>query len=108
MTDARDSAAGAPLSALSDEERTLIGRLPTQYRERVLAIIGRHEQEALRRIAEVEAREPCHFPPERHWKFGHVTHMRHLETIGDFNIEACVVCGSVRASPVVALAGGHT
>lgn len=60
------------------------------------------------RIMELETQRPpppepvrddkgCHFPPERHPIYDHVTHLHYLGDMEGYSLEVCVVCGSVRA-----------
>lgn len=67
------------------------------------------------RIIELEAQQPpppeptgsdsaCHFSPERDMIYGHVTHMRYLGRMNDYDLEVCVVCGTVQARPPVLIA----
>ena len=79
------------------------GSTPYQLAERIMALedqLGSSGDE----LKQERDSPPCGFPEHRHFKWGHVTHMRTLTIFEDHALEMCEVCGNVRATQMVPLA----
>lgn len=83
----------------SVRRQEIIDEFKTVYRmaERIM------ELEAERPVTEVPDIDDktCHFAPEYHPIYGHVTHIRFLGEMNGYHLEVCAVCGVVQARPPV-------
>jgi len=79
-------------------------KTPRQFAERIMQL--EDECRAIRGQYEHDEHEhpSCHFPEHRDLRFGHVTHMRQLGEMNGYAVEACEVCGTVQATPIVLMA----
>lgn len=83
-------------------------KTPFQLAERIMQLEDECHEANSQRDEARWSNAACHFSPEHHYKFGHVTHMRALGEMNGYFLSACVVCGSVRAEEPVALAAGDS
>ena len=97
------------MSSDSLRRQEIINEFKTVYRlaERIVELEAQLEAQQQPVIQSQQAADDkgCQFPPEYHPVYGYVTHMRYLGRMKEYDLEACVVCGTVQARPVAIIAG---